>query len=304
MQPTRSDFLREVFQHTEGDVWLGSLCNDKRDGGEKSLASRDASEIEPFVDKWDQAGRGVYFCVGTVTPGQVRNKQTVMETVALHSDIDQKDILIGRDEVLGRLTALPYRPSIVVDSGRGTHVYWLLREASVGEAPRIERALQRLRDILAGDHAPCHTAAYMRLPGTHNTKDGGWRPVGVVGGTWQRYELSDLEEWLADQPLVIERKPISARAKPVNPFNAYLTASGAKPRIDVEALLAGISPGNVHNTQLSVTAALICRGADIDEVVATVLAATERVGEPDWDWRREERDIRRMCESWLNKRRP
>ena len=81
--------------------------------------------------------------------------------------------------------------------------------------------------------------------------------------------------------------------------------NGAAP-IDVEARLAamrhqGVGDASIHKTQVQVTAALLERGEDIDVVVARVLAATKVAGDPAWDWAKEERAIRRMCESWLKK---
>ena len=57
----------------------------------------------------------------------------------------------------------------------------------------------------------------------------------------------------------------------------------------------------IHPTQLSVIAALLERGEDVDDVVAKVFEATRKAGDPSWDWRKEERNIRRMAESWLEK---
>jgi len=60
----------------------------------------------------------------------------------------------------------------------------------------------------------------------------------------------------------------------------------------------------VHPTQISVSAALLNRGHPLDEVVATVLAATRvAAGQhaDSWNWRREEREVRRMCVDWLGK---
>src|SRR5215831_14622651 len=81
--------------------------------------------------------------------------------------------------------------------------------------------------------------------------------------------------------------------------------NGATP-IDVDARLAqmwhgGAGDASVHRTQLQVTAALLERGEEADAVVAKVLAATKLIGDPEWDWAKEERAIRAMCESWLKK---
>jgi len=65
-------------------------------------------------------------------------------------------------------------------------------------------------------------------------------------------------------------------------------------------------PGDsaIHPTQLSVSAALINRGTPVDEVVEILLAAT-RAAAGDagrgWSWEREERELRRMCRTWIEK---
>src|SRR5262249_3962138 len=89
-----------------------------------------------------------------------------------------------------------------------------------------------------------------------------------------------------------------------DPFTAY-AGNGAAP-IDVEARLAqmrhgGADDASIHKTQVQVTAALLEHGEEVDAVVDRVLAATRVVGDPAWDWAKEERAIRAMCESWLKK---
>jgi P4 family phage/plasmid primase-like protien len=61
---------------------------------------------------------------------------------------------------------------------------------------------------------------------------------------------------------------------------------------------------SIHSTQLAVSASLLNAGQSADEVVATILEATKcaagQYGER-WNWKREEKAIRAMCESWLKK---
>jgi hypothetical protein len=79
--------------------------------------------------------------------------------------------------------------------------------------------------------------------------------------------------------------------------------------IDVEARLAAMSyqgagDAAIHSTQVSVSAALLNRGHPTDEVVEILMAATRAAagayGER-WNWRREERAIRKACDTWLEK---
>lgn len=82
-----------------------------------------------------------------------------------------------------------------------------------------------------------------------------------------------------------------------------------KPPIDVEQRLRdmeyeGKGDRGIHCTQLSVTAALLNRGEDIDVVIARVLKETRRVGKNEWDWDEEERELRKICETWAEKHPP
>jgi hypothetical protein len=172
---------------------------------------------------------------------------------------------------------------------------------------RVEVLLRVLADVIGGDPAVCEVARLMRLPGSHNTKNGGRLPVKVVVDRSLRYELSDLEDWLGMQRPLIPRK---RAAPPANPFLATdMPGAGGAP-VDVDMRLDAMrfqGPGetSIHQTQLAVSAALLNRGVGFDEIVARLLAATRRVsgaaGER-WDWAREERDIRAMCASWARKK--
>jgi len=144
----------------------------------------------------------------------------------------------------------------------------------------------------------------MRVPGTTNYKREIPVAVRVLGDRpTARYELTELEEWLAEARPLLTRRPKSGNGAG-DPFTAY-AGNGAAP-IDVDARLAqmwhgGAGDASVHRTQLQVTAALLERGEEADAVVAKVLAATKLIGDPEWDWAKEERAIRAMCESWLKK---
>jgi Family of unknown function (DUF5906) len=80
-----------------------------------------------------------------------------------------------------------------------------------------------------------------------------------------------------------------------------------KQRVDIDQRLRdmqyqGEGDASIHNTQLSVSAAMLERGFSIDEIVTRILEATKvaagRVGE-GWDWQEEADRIRQMCEDWL-----
>jgi hypothetical protein len=71
--------------------------------------------------------------------------------------------------------------------------------------------------------------------------------------------------------------------------------------VDIDGELAAIAPGNIHATQLRATSSLLRAGTSVEETVTEVLAATERVGEPTWNWKAENRKIERLCFDFVTK---
>jgi hypothetical protein len=184
---------------------------------------------------------------------------------------------------------------------------------------RIEAALHQLADLVAGDPPVCEVARVMRMPSSHNTKDGAWTEVTITSfDPDRRYELDDLEEWFSEQSPVMLRKK-RERGKSVGEtddafdfFERYAKEHGIKPPIDVEKRLAammymGSEETSIHQTQLSVSAALLSRGTPVDDVVEILMEATRRAaGEygARWKWEREKKKIRGMCATWLKKHPP
>src|SRR5262249_44337474 len=237
-----------------------------------------------------------------------RSKQNVGWIIGLHADIDFKDHDCAPEGIRQQIGQTLLPASIVVETGGGLHVYWLLHEAEAATTEpvaRVEAAWRRWADHLGGDPQCAEISRLMRIPGTVNFKRERPSAVRVLENRpAARYELDELEDWLASaRPLLVRR------AKPGNgagaPFAAY-AGNGAAAPIDVEARLTtmrhqGAGDASIHQTQVQVTAALLECGEEIDAVVAKVLAATKLIGHPTWDWAKEERDIRGMCESWLKK---
>jgi hypothetical protein len=314
-----SMFLAAMFgASTAAPVYISSLPNtDARDRepGERHIATREPDHIEAFLKKWDRKDRALYFAVATVKPGSTtRSKATLAELNGLHVDIDAKSITIGIDEAEQKLREVMHLPSKLVASGGGLHAYWLFKEALPAAPENIERVetlLRLLADHLGGDPACAEASRLMRLPGSHNTKDGAWTEVRVVEDRPLRYELDDLAEWLETASPMIWRKPSGGNGQGIeqNPWLVVAERFGTKPPIDVEARLAamryqGVEDSGIHWTQVSVSAALLNRGTSIEEVIEILLAATRAAAGlfgAGWNWTREERAIRGMCETWLAK---
>jgi hypothetical protein len=300
------DTLTAIFEGApEGAVFLTALGPN---GAVHSLASRETDRIESFLQRHDRAGVGLYFCVGTLRDGASgRSKNNVGWIAGLHADIDYKDHDLGPEEIRHRLDQVLLPASLVIETGGGVHSYWLFHEAEAATpemVARVEAVLRRLADHLGGDPQCAEVSRLMRIPGTVNFKRETPVAVRVLGDRpTARYELAELEEWLAEARPLLTRRPRPGNGAGA-PFAAY-AGNGTAP-IDVAARLAqmrhgGADDASIHKTQVQVTAALLERGEETDAVVAKMLAATKLVGDPAWDWTKEERDIRGMCESWLKK---
>ncbi|MCA1433116.1 hypothetical protein I6F33_09035 [Bradyrhizobium sp. BRP20] len=319
------DFIKTLFDHTTEPAYFCSFTNERGEGGERHVATRNFGHVASFMQKWDKPGRGMFVAMSTIKAGAKRNKENCVETPALWTDQDfgkiydcPTDPVEARGFVLKHIARLKYQPSIIVFSGGGVHCYWLLKEPlqTQDEMDRIEAVLRQLADVSAGDLPVCEVARVLRLPGTHNTKDGAFTEVEIIElHPERRYNIEDLEEWLSEQSPVMLRKvresaePAGAPEDPDDFFAQYAKRFNLKPPIDVQQRLEGMmfmggGDSSVHQTQLQCTASLLNAGVPKNEVVATVLAYTQRAAGTygtRWNWRIEERNLVKMCDDWIKK---
>lgn len=321
--PTPFDYLAELYEHAPGNVFICALPNNRGDHREFHVATRDRQSIDSFVAKRDRPGSAIYYCAGTLKPGaeprtpggSPRCKENIAWIIGLYSDTDLKSVTTDRPGIISSLTGMMMPPSKLIWSGRGAQALWLFNEpleATPENVARVEQLNSILSDVVGGDPVQ-DVCRLLRLPGSHNTKDGGWLPCEVIPtGPTRRYEIDDLDEYLGWVSPVIRRKEAAPRAAaPVadNPYLRIAAEQGFKVPIDVEQRLAqmsyqGTGEASIHNTQLAVSASLLNQGENIEDVVSVLLDATQAAAGPDgsrWRWDREERALRRMCEDWRRK---
>ena len=300
--------IAALLSGTQGKIFLSSVLNEEEwtdDGSdERHVIGRQPKNLIKFIEKWDKPGRSVFFGVGTIQKSKTQRIKENIEAMAFaSSDVDLKDLGLTRDEVMAAIDTLKLPPSVIVWSGHGFHLYWLL-DAPCLEPDRVEAINARICETVAGDRAPNHRAALLRVPGTTNSKGGNTVPCEVIRDGGERYSLKQLEAW--DQPPVMARRK-SAPVVESNPFLEAARLLSFKAPIDVQARLAamefkGDGDTSIHSTQLSVTAALTIAGWDEDDVVETVLEATKAaVPGRNWNWVAEEKAIRKMCQDATKK---
>ena len=170
-------------------------------------------EIDILGPGWEQ---DVFFGVHptrTLRTGYERGRaEDVVAANCLFADFDDPD-------VLPRIDSLQPAPQVIVASGKGFHVYWLLAEPVILSDDVTRRdwaALQRwwVRHVGA-DHSACDLARVLRVPGTRNGKYDPPRPVSFIRCELDRpYDNQELMRYILDaRTAELEREPAGEPAQ-------------------------------------------------------------------------------------------
>jgi hypothetical protein len=218
---TRKDFLEAIFspyyKEHRGFILVKSL---KR--GDPKMSTRYFPNIDILAKEHYGDERDVYF--GICPRERMKaEKEHIHYALALWADLDigpegheEKRVFFeGPQQAARAIRSFPRAPSIIVESGRGAHLYWLLKQVTeVRDPERMEKILTTV-----SDHIQCDTDisldTVLRLPETVNTKVPG-RPVNCdvkFINTNFRYNLEDFEN-LGQKIVVPVAKPMAASALP------------------------------------------------------------------------------------------
>ena len=264
--------------------YVCSLANEGK-GNLVPLLTDNVALIEKFVADHDRPGRAVYSCVNPLKDGAARRcKDSVAAIVTLHVDVDNKRLEEPpetiRQALLEMARSLPFE---IRDSGGGFHIYANLKEAyenGTGHYRRAEHLRTRLTEVLCGDPAPNHSAALMRVVGTHNTKYGEPREVTVIKGG-EPVDLTDVEAFLDYYPARLFKVREECQPKSADVVDLFTSWQP----IDTDAVLVDMpaSGEGVNAVQWRLMRALIVRegrtpNEALDIVVNATMAMAEREG--------------------------
>lgn len=107
-----------------------------------------------------------------------------------------------QEEAMLRLKRLPeelQQPTMIVNSGNGFHIYWILSfKPKVSKHKDLwQRTIKELRTRLNGDAKATGLAQLLRLPGTWNEKDGIRKPCTLIDYTPEnQFNLYDIAQLL------------------------------------------------------------------------------------------------------------
>jgi len=179
---TRKDFLEAIFAQYYKE-YRGFILVKSFKRGDPKQSTRYFPNIEILAKEHYGEERDVYF--GICPRERMKaEKEHIHFLVALWADLDigsegheeKKLYYEGPQHAAKAIRSFPRAPSIIVESGRGAHLYWLMKEVNEVQDPeRIEHALKNI-----SDHLQCDTDVsldtVLRLPETSNTKIPG-KPV-------------------------------------------------------------------------------------------------------------------------------
>jgi len=280
LSPTthREDFLAALYGQADPALWLELRCIHPETEASRVLwspvgdQSRRAAVLRQ-ADAMNKAGFGVYFapCLRREKKGDA---QAVASAPALWVDIDCDDDPDQRAAALEKLHIFDQKPSILLDSGGGWHVYWLLDSSYTLEndedRQHIAHILHGLSAALGGDTDYVKSvASLMRLPESANTKP---ERGGVVAAIAEfhperRYPLAAFE-WLAVQP---QPKILPMQLASGNGHHAPL------PQVTLDYLSRGASNGSRNRALFD--AACQFRDAGYSQVEAEVQLVLRHVAD-------------------------
>jgi hypothetical protein len=188
-------FLSALFAHAVGVIELRAIPSKTQ----AFVARGDERRLRDFVQA--HAHENIYVGVATrrnSTSGALANCH---ELRALFVDLDFKHT--PEADARRRLREFPFHPSLLIHSGHGVHVYWVLREPLDLQTDSVQaRALlRRLTRVLTGDLVSAEPAHVLRLPDTMNYKYDPPRPVRLEH--WDDaavFNMSEFDSFLPEEP--------------------------------------------------------------------------------------------------------
>jgi hypothetical protein len=254
---TRKDFLEAIFAQYYKE-YRGFILVKSFKRGDPKQSTRYFPNIEILAKEHYGEERDVYF--GICPRERMKaEKEHIHFLVALWADLDigsegheeKKVYYEGPQHAAKAIRSFPRAPSIIVESGRGAHLYWLMKEVNEVQDPeRIEQALKNI-----SDHLQCDTDVsldtVLRLPETSNTKIPG-KPVicdvKFINPNF-RYALEDFENLgqriVVPQPSMPASGPIpdAGESAPIPPSedetdeSRYQPPTASGPAIDDSLVL-------------------------------------------------------------------
>lgn len=142
------------------------------------------------LDRWNADGRSIFFGVA-LRDGRRGDKDHCWALPALWADLDAKDYLLHNGDALliewgkklidENVQTFQPQPSIIIDSGGGKQLYWLMQDLVCRKSRKtdvewtrfvaeVEGTLRGMQPVLKSDPSRTNFDSLMRLPTFFNPK--------------------------------------------------------------------------------------------------------------------------------------
>ena len=199
--------FKNVFDSDIGDVEIRTF----QTGGSPSQTFH--NNIESILQEaTDLCHRNINIHIG-VNPriGKKGGKENVKYLTCFHTDIDYGKTGHKKppthqtyNKALSAIQSFNIEPSLIIHSGNGFHVYWILKEPISVEEYGIDtlQSINRaLCQQLGGDSGTHDISRILRLPGTFNFKSKDTpRPVSIISHSDQTYNYDDFKDLFKNLP--------------------------------------------------------------------------------------------------------
>lgn len=211
------DFLREWFGQ---DLRGNKICIFTLPQA-RSYPISDVLKLEDQypISKSSDVYFDVYFQLGLSQDGKRASRDEINSLHGVWADIDFKapfrksnKLPEGLDDLRSLLSKIPHKPSYVINSGYGIHLYWIFREPWFFESEEDRAKAEKLS--LGWHGFVCEQAKslgwelqnlgditrILRVPGTFNHKQSPPIPVSIFESCPNRYNPQDFEDFLIEMP--------------------------------------------------------------------------------------------------------
>jgi putative DNA primase/helicase len=162
MESNAEDMIRALYK--PGDTVCYRVFSDKKGssftGAKIEQPMEKFQAVEPLLRKHNAEGRGIFAVINT---GGNEDK----DIRRINAQFVESDDL-PKEEQKKNIDAFPLPPSMIVESEKSLHVYWLMKDgAKVGLFRAVQKALA---DHFHGDTKIVNPSRVMRLPGFNHCK--------------------------------------------------------------------------------------------------------------------------------------
>ncbi len=184
----REDLFSPLFDECQGYINVRALRSGENPKSE--FHPIDSLQWLPgVIDKYRE--HDLYFGAATRERGNGK-KEGIIHMPSVWADIDFKKT--PQEKANRLLSELPVKPSVIVESGGGYHVYWFFKEpAGAEDIPMVEAVNRKLASFLEADFGVCDASHILRIPGTLNHKYNPARTVTIKDYTGARYNLDEFD---------------------------------------------------------------------------------------------------------------